>query len=119
MFRAALFSIVLTLAVGQDATALCKVWCDPHDATTAGCHQAAPTESATLTGTDSCDTVVVEAVALVREDARRGASAPDLHHAVFVTRSRFASPPTDARSSYEPGQQSSPDERPLVTALRI
>ena len=38
VFRAALFSIVLTLAVGQNAGLLCKVWC--HDATSAGCpHQ--------------------------------------------------------------------------------
>ena len=58
VFRAALFSIVLTLAVGQNAGLLCKVWCYPHDAT-AGCRQQEPTTSPSVSGDDYCNNVAL------------------------------------------------------------
>jgi hypothetical protein len=42
VFRAALYSVVLTLAIGQNAGLLCKVWCP--DATSKSClHQESTT----------------------------------------------------------------------------
>ena len=118
MFRATLFSIVLTLAVGQNAGLLCKVWCYPHDAT-AGCRQQEPTTSPSVSGDDYCNNVALGAMAFVREDARRTVSAPDVQNALGVPRFRFSPPPTDSRSDYEAGRQLLLEERPLVIALRI
>ena len=123
VFRAALFSIVLTLAVGQDANLLCKVWC--HDATSAGCpHQDSTTSpdstaSPSVSADDNCGSAFVGAVAFVREDARRTAAAPDAQNAVVVPRFRLAPSPTDLRPSFESGRRLPLEERPLVIALRI
>jgi hypothetical protein len=119
VFRAAVFSIVLTLAVGQNAALLCKAWCYPHAATAAACRHQDPTTSPSVTGTDNCNNVAVSAIAFVREDARRIASAPDAQNALVVPRFRFAPPPTDSRSGYESGRLLLHAERPLVIALRI
>ena len=116
MFRAALFSIVLTLTVGQNAGLLCKVWC--HDATSAGCAHHDSTTSPSVSADDSCSSVV-GAVAFVREDARRTAAGPDAQSALVVPRFRLAPSPTDQRSGFESGRRLLLEERPLVIALRI
>jgi hypothetical protein len=123
VFRAALFSIVLTLTVGQNAGLLCKVWC--HDATSAGCpHQDSTTflDSATspsVSADDNCGNTFVGPIAFVREDARRTAAAPDAQTALVVQRFQLAPPPTDLRPGFESGQQRPLEERPLVITLRI
>lgn len=116
MFRAVLFSIVLTLAVGQNAGLLCKVWC--HDATSAGCPHQDSTTSPSVSADDSCSRVVVGAVGFVREDAKR-TSAPDAQNALVVPRFRLAPSPTDLRSGFEAGRRQLLEERPLILALRI
>lgn len=118
MLRAAVASIVLTLAVGQNAALLCQAWCDPHAAAATGCHHDGAT-SPRLTGGDHCTDCTFGITAFVREDARRGASAPDAPHAIAVTGFRFAPPPTDIRSCHDRGQQSLLAARPLVIALRV
>ena len=117
VFRAALFSIVLTLAVGQDANLLCNVWCQ--DATSAGCPHKGSTTSPGVSAEDSCRNAVLGAVAFVREDARSTAAAPDAQNAVVVPRFRLAPSPTDLRLSFEWGRWLPLEERPLVIALRI
>jgi hypothetical protein len=117
VFRAALFSIVLTLAVGQNAGLLCKVWC--HDATSAGCAHQDPTTSPSVGANDSCSNVGVGSVAFVREDGRRTAPGPDAQNALVVPRFGFIPPPTDPRPGYESGRRLLLEERPLVIALRI
>ena len=117
MFRAALFSIVLTLALGQNVSLLCDVWC--HDATSAGCPHQDPTTSLKLGADDSCTDVVVVAAAFVGEDARRTDPGPDAKNALVVPRFRFAGPPTDSGSGYEAGRLPPLDARPLLIALRI
>ena len=117
VFRAALFSTVLTLAVGQNADLLCKVWC--HDATSAGCPHKGSTTSPGVSAEDSCRSDVLGAVAFVREDARSTAAAPDAQNAVVVPRFRLAPSPTDLRPSFESGRWLPLEERPLVIALRI
>ena len=117
VFRAALFSIVLTLAVGQNADLLCKVWC--HDATSAGCPHQDSTTSPGVSAEDSCRSAVLGAVAFVREDARSTAAAPDAQNAVVVPRFRLAPSPTDLRPGFESGRRLPLEERPLIIALRI
>ena len=116
VFRAALFSIVLTLAVGQNADLLCKVWC--HDAASAGCPHKGSTTSPSVSARDDCRSDV-GGVAFVREDAQRTAAAPDAQNAVVVPRFRLAPSPTDLRPSFESGRWLPLEERPLVIALRI
>ena len=116
VFRAALFSIVLTLAVGQDAGLLCTAWCP--DTTPAGCpHQDSTSPS--VSAHDNCSTDVGAAVAFVREDARRTSAAPDAQNALIVPRFRLAPSPTDVRPGFESGQRGPLEERPLAIALRI
>lgn len=118
VFRVAVLSIVLTLAVGQNARLLCKVWCDPHEAAATSCHDQ-DSASPSVTGDDDCNNVVPSVAALVREDMRRSVSAPDAQHAIVVQRFQFARSLTDTRPGHEPWQDWSLEKRLLVTALRI
>ena len=68
MFRAAVFSIVLTLVAGQSAALLCDLSCDPGAATECLHHDAIT--SARVAVNSNC-TVVISSAAFVREDARR------------------------------------------------
>ena len=117
VFRAALFSIVLTLAVGQSAGLLCKVWC--HDATSAGCVHQDSTTSPSVSAEDSCEKAALETVAFLREDARRSAAAADAQNALVVARFRLAPSPIDLGPAFESGRRLPLEERPLVIALRI
>jgi hypothetical protein len=116
VFRAALFSIVLTLAVGQNASLLCKVWCP--EPTSAECpHQDSTSPS--VSAHDNCRSDVDGAVAFVREDARRTAAAPNAQNALAVPRFLLALSHTDLGFGYESGRRLLFEERPLVIALRI
>jgi len=68
---------------------------------------------------DNCRNLAVGAIAFVREDARRGAAAPDTQNALVIPRFRFAPSFPDSRSAYESGPQLPLEARPRVTALRI
>jgi hypothetical protein len=117
VFRAALFSIVLTLAFGQNASLLCQVWCP--DTTSAACpHQDSET-SPRVSAHDDCRSDAFGAVAFVREDARRTAAAPDAQNALALPRFLMALSPTDLRTVFESGQRRPLEERPLVITLRI
>ena len=116
VFRASVFSIVLTLAIGQNAGLLCTVWCP--DATSTACPHQGSTTSPSVRADDTCN-VVVGAVAFVREDGRRTAPGPDLQNALVVLRFRFVAPPIDPRPGYESGRRLLLEERPLGIALRI
>jgi hypothetical protein len=116
VFRAALFSILLTLAVGQNASLLCRVWCP--NTTSAACLHQDSTTSPSLSAQDNCRTDVGAAVAFVREDARRTAAAPDAQNALAVPRFRLALSHTDLGSGFE-SRRLLFQERPLVIALRV
>ena len=116
VFRAVLYSIVLTLTVGQDAGLLCKVWCS--NTTSAECPHHDSTTSPRVSAENSCRHAVVEAVACVRENARRTA-APDTQKALVVARFRLGPSPTDLGSGLESGRRRLLEERPLIIALRI
>jgi hypothetical protein len=116
VFRAALFSVVLSLAIGQNAGLLCTVWCP--DATSTACPHQESTTAPSVRADDTCTNVAVAAVALVREEGRRTAPGPDVQNALVILRFRFVAPPTDP-PRYESGRRLLLEERPLVIALRI
>ena len=117
VFRAALFLIVLTLTVGQNAGLLCTVWCP--EATSTQCPHQDSTTSPSVRADDTCTNVAVAAVAIVSEEGRRTAPDRDVQHALVALRFRFVAPPTDPRPGNESGRRLLLEERPLVIALRI
>ena len=118
MLRAALFSIVLTLAAGQNAALLCLVWCG--SLATSDCHHRdSGSTSASVASDTSCDHVAPGVSAFLKEDGSRTASAPDGDHAIEVPRYHLRHLTTDARPGHEPGHERSLANRPLSTALRI
>ena len=118
MFRAAVLSIVLALAVGPHGS-LCAVWCHPETATTGACEHQDPTSSPRVSGDDSCSDIAAGLTAFVREDVRRGVSASDVQHAVVVPPFQSVPPSTPSALGREPGQPPFLKARPLVLALRI
>ena len=119
MFRAAVISIVLTLALGQNAALLCSVWCHPPEAATGAREHQHQATSPSMTGNDSCTRLVAEATVFVGEDVRRGASAPNVHHGVVVPWFEFAPPPAHPTFGRRLGQETPLQASPLILALRI
>jgi hypothetical protein len=118
VFRTVLFSIVLTLAIGQGAGLACKASCYAHDAAPVGCPHQQLTSSAGVRGVHDCDSDTVGVVGLVREDALRADSTPDIQNAGVVFRFLFTPPLTAWRPGYQTAQALLP-ERPFLIALRI
>jgi hypothetical protein len=119
VFRAAVVSIVLTLAVGQNAALLCSVWCHPPEAATGVREHQHQATSPNMTGNDSCARLVAEAMAFVREDVRRGVSAPNVQHGVVVPWCEFAPTPAHPTFGSRLGQEAALQASPLILALRI
>jgi hypothetical protein len=119
MFRIAVLSFVLTLAAGPSAALLCRTGCDPQGAAASGRPHHDPSTSPSVVGDDSCDNVALGPAAVLREDVRRGVSAPDAGHAILVPRYQLADVTSNARPGREPGREWSLDHRPLSTALRL
>jgi len=118
VFRAFVLSIVLTLAVGQNASLLCAVWCHPAAGPTGACELQELSTSPSVAGNDDCPEVAAQATAFVREDVRREGSAPDALYAVVVPPFQFA-PPSHLASGHGAGQPPPLDARPRLLALRI
>ena len=114
VFRAALLSIVLTLAAGQDAALLCSVWCHSGGGMAGACEHQMPG----VLANDDC-AVNVNPVIFVREDGGRSVSAPDVAGAIAVARFAFTPPTAGTLSVYEPNSRLLLELRPLVLALRI
>jgi hypothetical protein len=119
VFRAAVLSIVLTLAIGPNATLLCSVWCHPDEAQAFACQHQDATTSPRVTGEDSCRTVPVSPTAFVREEAKRGSPTPISQQAVAVPLFRLGPPPTHATRAYEATRSLDAATSPLLIALRI
>ena len=118
VFRAALLSIVLTLAAGQDAALLCSVWCHSGGGMAGACEHQTQAATPGVGAHDDC-AVNGNPVMFVREDGRRSASAPDVAGAVAVARFAFTPPGAGNLSAYEPNGRLLLELRPLVLALRI
>jgi hypothetical protein len=119
VFRAALLSIVLTLAVGPTASLLCVALCHPHAVSAASCEHRDPNSRPSVAAKEDCPDIAAGTAALVREEVRRGVSTSDGQHAVVVPPFRFTSPPSSSAFGREPGQHPPLGARPLVLALRI
>ena len=119
MFRAALLSIVLSLAVGQNVALVCRAWCNAHMADASGCHHEDSPTTASVAGDESCDNVAVAATAVLREDVRRDVSSPDTNHAIRVPRYQLALLTIDVHTAPDTWREWSLKKRPLSTALRI
>ena len=123
VFRATVFSTVLTLAAGPEAALLCRVWCHPQAVAASACHEEKRSAASTvISGNDcsDCDHVGV-VVHFLREDVRRGMSqsAPQVDPAVLVPRHQLAYSMIHVRPGQEPGREWSLERRPLPNILRI
>ena len=119
MFRAALLSIVFSLAVGQNVALLCRTWCDAHVAAASECHHKSSSPTPSVAGDEHCDNVVLGATAVLREDARRDVSSQNANQAIPVPRYQLAHLTIAARPGEEPWRAWSLEKRPLDTTLRI
>lgn len=119
VFRAAVLSIVLTLAIGPNAAPLCSVWCHPEEANTSACQHQNATTSPRVTGEDSCRTAPASSIAFVREEAKRGSPTSISQQAFAIPLSRFGPPPTHATRAHEATPSLNAITSPLLIALRI
>jgi len=118
VFRAALLSIVFSLAVGQNVALLCRTWCDADVAAATECyHNSSTTPS--VAGDENCGNGVVAATAVLREDVQRAVSSQNANQAIPVPRYQRAQLTIDARRGQEPWRGWSLEKRSLSTALRI
>lgn len=119
VFRAAVLTIVLTLAATPSAALLCRTWCNPHAAAAEGCHQAASTTSTIAAVRDTCEDQGLGAAAFLRANVRRGVSVFQRVHAVAAIRYRLAQTTADERSRQNAWGVWSVKKRPLSTVLRV
>jgi hypothetical protein len=118
VFRAAILSIVLTLAAGPNTALLCNAWCHPGEPIGNGCEYERQAASPRVTTNEDCKVAVGGAIAFVREEDRQG-SAPDVRDAAAVSPFAFPRAVAEARSGHDPGGRLLLEARPLVLALRI
>jgi hypothetical protein len=118
VLRAVVLSIVLTLTVGQSAALLCNVWCHPVEGTTAA-ECGHPNTSPRVTSNDECKDAMLAPIAVVREEGRRGSSAPLAQPEVVVSRLAFVAAAVAASSDHPPNYQVLPAARPVVLPLRV
>ena len=118
VFRAAVLSIVLTLAAGPNATLLCAVLCHP-EATAGPCEHRDPTGIPSITSNGSCPDIATAQTAFVREDVRRTVSSSGGQAAAVVQPFQYLPPPKSSMFVRETGQHPPLEARPLILALRI
>lgn len=118
MFRIVLFSIVVSLAVGQNATLSCRAWCDLRAAAASGCRYEESTGSACVAADKNCDDEL-SVGAFVREEGARAVTAPDMAHAMSVPRYQLSQSTTNARPDLESGSGWALGKRHLSLPLRI
>ena len=119
MFRAAVLSIVLTLAAGQQAALLCRIWCPPDAAATPStCQHEHAATSLRVTENNHCATLVLNA-SFLREDVGPRGLAGDHQLANAAPSYRLASVMTAQGLGQDPARLQSPRHCPLETALRL
>jgi hypothetical protein len=118
VFRAALVSIVLTLALGPNAALLCGTWCHSGAGMVGACQHQTEATTPGVSADDEC-AVNGNPTLFVREDGRRSASTPDIEATVATARFAFTPPTTGILSAYAPDGRLLLELRPLVLALRI
>jgi hypothetical protein len=75
VFRAATFSIVMMLALGQPIALLCSNWCQPQAIAADECgRHPAPDAAPGLTASDECEGMPVGGAAILPDNVRRTAA---------------------------------------------
>src|SRR5688572_29052499 len=106
MFRAAALSIVLTLAIGPNASLLCRVVCDQPQAQATGCdHKGPAAVSASVTGDNCCHDAVPSVTEFLPKDVRRDVSFAKAYHATPQLASELAQPAVDPRPGDKPERE--------------
>jgi hypothetical protein len=116
VFRVALFSIVLTLIAPQGPS-LCKLWCQPSDAATIGCHHHDQAPSV-VQGDDSCGVSALDVPTFVREDGPR-VSTRAAQDTVPVSRYQVIRPASERQDVAHAARARALERRPLDTTLRL
>jgi hypothetical protein len=119
MFRAATLSIVLTLAIGPNASLLCRAVCDQPQSQATGCDHKGPAASASVTGDHGCYEAVPSVSEFLPKDARRDVSFAQAHHATPQLASELAQPAVAARPGDRPEREWPIDKQRLTTTLRL
>jgi hypothetical protein len=110
-------SIVLALAVGPDAAAICGAWCTDDATTTEYCEHGTP-DSPLIAAGNCCDDLV-QAVAVLQTAIRSDTSSVNSSSAVSPVRNPFVDSARLVRPDYVSGSRPSIDVRPQTTVLRI
>ena len=119
MFQTALLAIALTLAIGQDASVLCKAWCSGAAAASGDCdHKEDISTSRSVKGDDDCGRMEAKSAVLVREDLRRDRHDQSVLHAVVFPSCQCSSM-GGPRAGHPRRRGSSLQPPPLMIALRI
>jgi hypothetical protein len=116
MSRLSALSIVLALAIGPDAAAICGLWCTDQ-VTTQSCDHGTP-DSPRIAAGDCCDDVA-QAVAVVQAAVRFDASSSNGAPALSPVRNPLVDSARLARPHHVSGFRPSTDARPQTTVLRI
>ena len=121
MFRTAFLTVVLALVVGQDASLLCKVWCDQHAPAAKECHHRHSGSTAPhVANSTTCDNVAPGVFVFLKEDGPRTTSSPNGDHAIEIPPLyRLAASTIDSPLAREPEYEWALEKRPLVTTLRL
>jgi len=119
MLRAAVLSIVLTLAIGPSASLLCRAVCDQPQADASDCAHKGPATSVSVVGDNCCDHAVPTAAESLPKDVRRDVSFAQAHHATPQLAYELAPPAVDARPGDKPGREWRIDTQRLTTTLRL
>ena len=118
VFRAALLSIVLTLAAGQNTALFCGAWCHSAAGLAGACEHQTQTTAPGVAANGEC-AINGNLVVFLQEDGRRSASALNVDGAIVVARFALAPPAAGTLSAYEPNGRLLLELRPHVIALRI
>ena len=118
MSRLPVLSIVLALAIGPDAAAICAAWC-AEEATVAEDCDHGSSASPLIAAGHCCDDQAKGIVAVLQTAVRFDASSPNGGPAVSFVRHAFVESVRSARIDHGPGSRAFTDGRPQTTVLRI
>lgn len=121
MFRALALAIVFVVTAGPSSTLLCSGWCDDREAPATAadsCGHANPSAGASVAGNDACENLLGIAT-FVREEVRRTTTGSDRHAALIAPRYRVMMPVGVFASLHTSQPDSSFEQRPLTTILRV
>ena len=112
--RAALLSIVLTLAAGPDTALFCITWCQSGEGMPTSCERQMATSSRSVTVDENCKEFGTPP--FVREGRQ---TTTDVQRAIIAARLVFTELFSDVRRVYEPATTLPHNSPHLALALRI